>query len=349
MELSHQKRLQKRRIGGAYLFSISFVLVSFFIGISIGSVHIPLIDTVKIVTKIGFVSTDELQQFSSLLWSIRIPRVILTLMIGAALALAGSALQGLLQNPLADPYTLGVSSGASLGAVIVLFFNLQIPFLGMFTLPFMSFVTALLSLLFILFFAHVVLKRMTTESMILIGVITSAFLGALISLVIALSGDELRQIVNWLLGSVSMRGWSYVNIFLPFFIVGTILLLLCSKELNALLFGEEIAQSLGIKVGAYKVIILIASSILTGGAVAVSGTIGFVGLIVPHATRFLVGSDHRHLLPLAMLNGGAFLVIADLLSRVLIEPRELPIGVITSIIGGPVFAILLLKKYRQQA
>jgi iron complex transport system permease protein len=189
---------------------------------------------------------------------------------------------------------------------------------------------------------------MRVETIILTGMIFSSFLGAIISLMIALTGDELRQIIGWLLGSVSMRGWEYIKIILPFFVIGSIILIFNAKELNAMSFGEERAHHLGVNVQKRKLIILTAGSILTGAAVAVSGTIGFVGLVIPHLSRLLWGSDHRHLLPLSILTGSGFLILADLISRSIISPTELPIGVITALIGAPVFALILLQRRRME-
>lgn len=279
----------------------------------------------------------------NIVMEIRFPRVLLAMLVGASLALAGTAFQGLLKNPLADPYTLGVSSGAAVGAVFVLFFSITIPFLGVYTLPITSIITAFLTLLFVLLFARAVQKSMSAETIILVGIIFSAFLGSLISLMIALTGEELRQIIGWLLGSFSMRGWGYVQLIIPFFIVGTLFLIFNGKELNALAFGEETARHLGVNIRTRKIVILVGASLLTGAAVAVSGTIGFVGLVIPHLTRLLSGPDHRHLLPLSMMIGAGFLILTDLVARTVIAPTELPIGVITALIGGPVFGILLIR------
>lgn len=272
------------------------------------------------------------------------PRVVLAACVGASLALAGAAFQGLLKNPLADPYTLGISSGASVGAVATIFFGISLPFLGLFTLPIFSMVGAAVTIFLVMTFARLVDRTMKMETFILTGIIFSSFLGSCISLMVALTGEQLREIIGWLLGSVSNRGWSYVQMILPFIVIGTLLIWLCRRELNALVFGEEKAQYLGVHVKRSKYAVLAGGSILTGAAVAVSGTIGFVGLVVPHMVRIIVGADHRHLLPLAFINGASLLVICDLVSRTIISPTELPIGVITSFIGAPVFAYIFFKQ-----
>lgn len=319
--------------------------------ISIGTVSIPITTILTIISSEVLhlpIQGIEESMFTNIVMKVRLPRVLLAGLVGASLAIAGAAFQGLLRNPLADPFTLGVSSGASLGAVLVLFFNLSLPIIGIFTLPVLSILFSIFTIFIVLIFAKKVESTMKVETIILTGIIFSSFLGSLISLLIALTGDELRQIIGWLLGSVSMRGWDYIKIIIPFFVVGSIILVFSAKELNAMSFGEERAQHLGVNVARKKMIVLTAGSILTGAAVAVSGTIGFVGLVIPHLIRLLWGPDHRHLLPLAMITGAGFLILADLVSRTIISPTELPIGVITSIIGAPIFAILLLNRKRER-
>jgi iron complex transport system permease protein len=335
----------------AYIVAGTFLVFSILVGISTGTVSVPILTIIKIIAAkfFGFISLDSIDpMYSSIVMDIRLPRVILSGVVGASLAIAGAAFQGLLRNPLADPYTLGVSSGASVGAVLTLFFHLSIPFIGAFTLPLLSILFSFFTIFFVLSFARKIARSMKVETIILTGIIFSSFLGAIISLMIALTGDELRQIIGWLLGSVSMRGWEYIKIILPFFIFGSGILLFNAKELNAMSFGEERAHHIGVNVQKRKLIILTAGSILTGAAVAVSGTIGFVGLVIPHLSRLLWGPDHKHLLPLSILTGSGFLILADLLSRTIISPTELPIGVITALIGAPVFALILLQRKRME-
>ncbi|OIS63425.1 ABC transporter permease [Bacillus subtilis] len=342
-----QIRLRNNRFT-AYIIGFSFLAVSIILGISYGSLHIPIPAVFRVFWHQGFggsIGSDD-PMYSNIMMNIRLPRVVLAALVGAALSIAGAAFQGLLKNPLADPYTLGVSSGASVGAVVTLFFSLQLPGIGGFTLPVMSVAAALATIAAVLSFSRLVHTSMSVSTLILTGVIINSFLGAFISLIIALTGDNLLPIVHWLLGSVSMRGWSYVILFLPFFLLGTILLIINGRELNVMTYGEDKAKLLGVSVQKRKMMILIAGSLLTGSAVAVSGTIGFVGLVIPHITRLLWGTDHRHLLPLSALLGAGFLVLADLLSRTIIEPIELPIGIITSLAGAPVFALILIRQHR---
>lgn len=347
--------MQKAKINysRATRYSLFYIMLSFIfictviVGVSFGSVQIPIKHVITIFWSelTNSVIPEAINANNkNIIIDIRLPRVMLAAIVGASLAIAGAAFQGLLRNPLADPFTLGISSGASVGAVMTIFFNLSLPVIGLFTLPLLSISFAFMTMVVVIVFARLLDKSLRVETIILTGIIFSSFLGALISLMIALTGDELRQIIGWLLGSVSMRGWNYVLIILPFFIIGSLLLMMHANELNVMSFGEEHAQHIGVAVQRKKLIIMIAGSILTGAAVAVSGTIGFVGLVIPHFIRLLIGPNHRHLLPASILVGASFLIIADLFARTVISPAELPIGVITALIGAPVFAIILMRQ-----
>lgn len=323
----------------AYFIAFLLLISSAWFGVSIGSVHVPL----EVLW-----NPEGNEAAANILWKIRLPRVILAALVGASLSIAGAAFQGLFKNPLADPYTLGVSSGASVGAIVTIFFALTIPGVGIFSLPIFSMSGAFITMLLVMGFARMIDQSMKMETLILTGIIFSSFLGSLLSLMIALTGEELRQIIGWLMGSVSMRGWPYVKMVLPFVVIGTFILWSQRRELNVLIYGEERAQHLGVNVKRSKMLILAGSSILTGSAVAVSGTIGFVGLVVPHMTRMMWGPDHRHLLNLSFIHGAALLILCDLVARTIIKPAELPIGVITAFIGAPVFAFIFYKQRRSK-
>ncbi|MCT4479711.1 iron ABC transporter permease [Peribacillus frigoritolerans] len=334
----------------AYLIAFLILLFAMTVGISFGSVSVPIPVLLQIIGKEIFhlpISADPDVMLTNIVMNIRLPRVLLAGLVGASLAIAGAAFQGLLRNPLADPYTLGISSGASVGAVLTIFLNISLPFIGLYTLPALSILCSVLTMLCVLTFAKKMDRSMKVETIILTGIIFSSFLSAFISLMIALTGDELRQIIGWLMGSVSMRGWNYIAIILPFFIIGSLILIMNTSELNAMTFGEDRAKHLGVNVKRRKMWILIAGSTLTGAAVAVSGAIGFVGLVIPHFVRKIWGPDHKHLLPLSLLIGSGFLILADFVARTVIAPSELPIGVITSLIGAPAFALILLKRRRE--
>jgi len=277
-----------------YSLSSIFLVFAFCLAITVGAVPVPLKEMLQIFWGTLFGTQEELDaMLRTIVIDIRFPRVVLAALVGASLAIAGASFQGLLKNPLADPYTLGVSSGASVGAVATIFLGLTIPGLGSFTLPVVSILSALLTLILVLSFARFVEKSMKTETIILTGIVFSSFLGSILSLMIALTGEELRQIITWLLGSVSMRGWEYIRLIAPFFVIGSFLLMWNARELNAMAFGEERAHHLGVNVQLRKYVVLASGSLLTGAAVAVSGTIGFVGLVVPHMVRMAFGSESK--------------------------------------------------------
>ncbi|MGX6444271.1 FecCD family ABC transporter permease [Neobacillus sp. K501] len=336
------------KIGWLYLISGGLVLGTGLLGLFSSSVTVPVQTILHIIfEKVFHVSLlDEVAKNEEMIiWNIRLPRVLLAFCVGASLSLAGAAFQGLLRNPLADPYTIGVSSGASLGAVLVLFFQVTIVALGDFTLPIFAILGGLFTLLIVFALVRLSSKSLAIETIILAGIIVSAFISAFVSLLISLGDrDAMTQIIYWLYGSVAMRGWSYVQLIIPFMIIGSIILFYFQRELNALALGEDAADHIGVDVKKGKTFVLIGASLLTGAAVAVSGSIGFVGLVIPHLVRLVTGPNHRHVLPLSLLIGGAFLILADLLARTLIAPKELPIGVITALIGAPVFALLLIRE-----
>jgi iron complex transport system permease protein len=336
------------KIGWLYVLSGGLLLSISLLGLFYSSVTVPIPTILHIILdktlNMGWL-TDVAKNEEMIIWNIRLPRVLLAFCIGASLALAGAAFQGLLRNPLADPYTIGVSSGASLGAVMVLFFQLSIVGLGSFTLPVVAIIFGLISLFIVFGLVRLSSKSLAIETIILAGIIVSAFFGSIVSLIISLSDREsMTQIIYWLYGSVGMRGWSHIQLILPFMLIGSFILIYHYRELNALALGEDAADHIGVDVKKGKTFVLIGASLLTGAAVAVSGSIGFVGLVIPHLVRLVTGPNHRHVLPLSMLVGGAFLILADLMARTIIAPKELPIGVITALIGAPVFALLLIRE-----
>ncbi|WP_045522725.1 FecCD family ABC transporter permease [Neobacillus niacini] len=342
------RKFISNKIGWLYILSGGLLLGISLLGLFYSSVPVPVPTILHIILEktltMGWL--DEVAKNEEMIiWNIRLPRVLLAFCIGASLALAGAAFQGLLRNPLADPYTIGVSSGASLGAVLVLFFQVTIVGLGSFTLPVVAILFGLISLLIVFGLVRLSSKSLAIETIILAGIIVSAFIGSLVSLIISLSDREsMTQIIYWLYGSVGMRGWSHIQLILPFMLIGSFIVIYHYRELNALALGEDTADHIGVDVKKGKTFILIGASLLTGAAVAVSGSIGFVGLVIPHLVRLVTGPNHRHVLPLSMLIGGAFLILADLMSRTIIAPKELPIGVITALIGAPVFALLLIRE-----
>ncbi|MGQ9687226.1 MAG: FecCD family ABC transporter permease [Desulfobaccales bacterium] len=278
----------------------------------------------------------------AVIFHIRIARIVLAGLVGMGLSLAGAAFQGILLNPLAEPFTLGVAAGAAFGASLTLSLGLGGVFWGSVgLLPLMALVGAAAALALVLALGSMA-GGIQHGTLILAGVIVSAFLSSLISLVKFLYADSLSTIVFWIMGSLSARGWAHVLFALPYVVAGGLILLLYARELNLLTLGDASAQQLGLAVGRVRLILLLAASVITAGAVAVSGIIGFVGLIVPHLARLLVGPDHRRLLPAAALAGALLLIAADTLARVLLPyGQELPVGIITALLGGPFFCYLL--------
>ncbi len=316
------------------LFASILVLVSFVVALYTGPMHISVWKAVMDFSS-GTKSIDQL-----ILFDIRLPRALLALFIGATLGLAGAALQGLLRNPLAEPGIIGVSNCAALGAVIVFYFGWSS--VVWFALPLGGLLGALVSVVIIFALTG---KNNSTVTLILAGIAINAIGGALIALVLnfAPSPYAMQEIVFWLLGSVSNRSINHVLISLPFMIVGWLMILYCGRFLNALTLGEETAQSMGFDVGRLRWILVVGVAACVGAAVSVSGNIGFVGLVVPHLIRPLVGFEPRRLLLSSSLVGAALLLIADIAVQLISSGGEMKLGVITALIGGPFFLYLILK------
>ncbi|NIK25332.1 FecCD family ABC transporter permease [Paenibacillus lupini] len=277
---------------------------------------------------------------------VRLSRVLLGVLVGACLGLAGAGFQGVLRNPLADPYTLGVSSGSSVGAAFLILFGYQ-TLIGEWTIPVIAFVTGTLTLLGVFFLAR---SRgvMQIETLVLSGVIIQSFLGAFVSLMVSMSNDVVNQILFWLMGSLAMKNWADIYVVLPCLVIGLPLLIAYGQALNLFVLGERHAAHLGIRVERTKLIVLIGSTLLTAAAVSVSGVIGFVGLVVPHLIRLIVGPDYRLLIPLSAFGGGIFILWSDTIARVVLAPKEIPLGVVTALLGAPFFAYLLYRRKKGQ-
>lgn len=290
-----------------------------------------------------FPSRDWPETFETIVFQLRLPRVILAVLVGAALAISGVILQGLLRNPMADPYILGISSGAALGASVAILFGLGAHVLGIYTIPVMAFLGAS-GTAFVVYNLARVGNRVPMSTLLLAGIAVGSFLSALTSLAMVTSGQNLHQVIFWLMGGFAGRGWDHVRVLLPYVLIGITPIFLYARELNVMLLGEEPAQHLGVEVERLKQLMLGAATLVAASAVAFSGIIGFVGLIIPHAVRLLVGPDHRVLLPTSALIGAIFLAAADAVARVAAAPLEIPVGVITALCGGPFFIYLLRKK-----
>lgn len=305
--------------------------------VCVGSVTIPLEETIQVVWRaISRQPQPELTRVPIIL-TVRLPRVLCVALVGASLSLAGAAMQGLLKNPLADGSTLGVSSGASLGAVLAIIFGITLPQLPFAGTMVMAMIFAFLSMMIILSLAYKLDASLSTNTIILIGVIFSMFISSIMNLLITFAGDKVKSITFWTMGS--LQGTSYQNaavLLVCLTIFGSLLLSHCA-ELNAFAIGEDNARTIGVDIRKVKLLVLVCVSALIGVCVSIGGCIGFVGLVTPHMTRMIVGPNHRRLLPASMFAGAVFLLLADLVSRILLNPLELPIGVVTSFVGSLVF------------
>jgi len=278
----------------------------------------------------------------TIIWSIRMPRVILAALVGGALAVVGVTFQGFFKNSMADPFVIGVSSGAALGATLAMVSDVGLV-LGMVRTPLFAFFGAMMAT-WVVYMLGRVGSKIYAHTLLLAGIALSSFLSAVMSFLMVLNAQEMHKIFLWIMGSFANRNWGHVQAVAPLIITGVALLTVFAKDLNAMLFGDSTAQYLGIDTEKLKIILLVLASLTAAGAVAVCGTIGFVGLIIPHIVRMLVGPDHRILLPMSFLAGGIFMVITDTFARTFFAPREIPIGIITSLFGGPFFIYLLRKR-----
>jgi iron complex transport system permease protein len=286
---------------------------------------------------------DRPDYYNVIFWEVRIPRVLLAGLVGAALACAGTAMQAVFRNPMADPFIVGVSSGASLGAVIAGLSGIaSVAVIGSIMSPALAFVTALVTV-FVVYSLGNVRGKLYVDTLLLSGVAVAAFLGAVVSFLIYFRSQEYHRIIFWLLGSLSLASWTAVGVLAIAVSAGTVVVFLYSRDLNALLLGEETAHNLGSDPETVKTLMLVFAAVMTSAGVAFTGVIGFVGLIVPHMMRIVVGADHRILVPSATLTGAIFLIMADSLARTVIAPTELPVGIITALCGGPFFLYLLRR------
>jgi iron complex transport system permease protein len=313
-------------------------------GIALGTVAVAPADTVAILANrlLGWpVAQAWPETTETIVLELRLPRVLTALIVGFGLAVAGTTFQGLLRNPLADPYVLGTASGAALGAAIAVLVPVQVAFLGLGLVNLLAFVGALLAVGLVLRLAGGS-GRSTLTTMLLVGYAVGSLLAAGLTVAMYLSGQQLRQIFFYLLGSFAQADWQSLVAGLPLILVGSLVILARARSLNALLLGDDTASHLGIDVRRERAILLGLASLVTAAAVALAGLIGFVGLVVPHVVRLLVGPNARLVLPLSAVFGAAFLILADLVARI---PGEIPVGVVTAVIGAPVF-LILLRRFR---
>ena len=319
-------------------------------GISLGSSNISFGDTLKVLLeKIFNINTETEARIMVIVWNLRFPRAVLAFIIGGAMAASGAVFQSVLKNPLASPYILGVSSGASLGAGLIMLTGFAIPFISGFSLPISGFVFGLLTVFFVISFSSRLDKSMSNNTVILFGMVFSLFVNAILTTLTAVYREEMRNLIHWQMGSFSMKGWAYSGLMLPFLITGCAIIFRYAREMDILSFGEDEAQTLGVDALKTRKLLLACSSALTGAAVALCGAIGFVDLIAPHLSRRIVGSRHCYVLPMAFMIGGSLLVATDLVARTIVSPSELPVGAVTALIGGPFFAWVYFGKRKNHA
>lgn len=344
------------RKNGLFISVFFMILIGIIIlSSSIGPVNIPFKETIAIIfatlqsllpeslhilSGLDFVDRNEI-----VVVDIRLPRVIVGALVGAALGISGAIMQGLFRNPLVEPGYIGVSSGAAVSAVLVLYFGLTQ--YSIWILPAAAFLGALGAIFFVLIVWQIS-KRTSIATLLLVGLGVNLFLSAVMSVLIASapSEQELRSIVFWLQGGLEARTWEHVALIGPIILISIVLSVIFSRELNMMLLGDEQAKSSGVNVRRTRNILLTLAALMTGAGVAVSGTIGFVGLVVPHAIRLVFGPDHRFLLPASALGGAIFLVLADIVSRMMIQPVTVQVGVVSALIGAPVFLVLVLRSKR---
>ena len=337
-------------------FSISFPWRRFGIGLTVvvliavvagglGSVYIPPLSLVKILAdKVPFIDVANTwpDSWSTIIWQIRFPRVVLAGLVGAALAISGATYQGLFRNPLADPYLIGVASGAGLGATIVLLTSVPLFFEGVSVLPLAAFAGGLLAVSV----AYTIARQsggLPLTTLILAGVAIASLATAVTSLLMIRADPDVRPLLGWLLGGFIAASWKDVLTVLPYLAVGILVMMAYGRILNLFQLNQDEAKQLGVNVERTKLLLIAVASLTTAAAVSVSGLIGFVGLIAPHAVRLVWGHDNRFLLPMSMIVGAGFLILADLVARTIVSPSELPVGVVTAFCGAPFFLYLLRR------
>lgn len=326
-----------------------FLIFSIAVFATIGSANISILDTFKIIgSKVPILKkymdiSDISKSSISIIWSIRLPRVLLGVLVGASLSMAGAAFQGMFKNPMADPYVIGISSGAALGATFAIILKLSFALFRISAISIFAFIGALIAVFLVYNIARIK-NQVPVTTLLLAGVAVGQFFTAIMSFLMVIYNNDMAKIIYWTMGSLAGKGWDpIVTLAIPV-LVSMILINFFARDLNIMLTGEESAKSLGVNVEKTKVYILILGTFMTALVVSVSGIIGFVGLIIPHIVRLLIGPDHRILLPASALLGGIFMISADTIARMVISPIEIPVGIITALFGGPFFIYLLKKK-----
>lgn len=333
--------MRKRRVKhGLSLISLLIILLtSLYISITTGPIEMTLAEVIDALLRKG--STLNIK----VIWELRLPRAVMAVFVGAGLTVAGVGMQALFKNPMASPYILGLSSGAAFGAALAMVMGLAV-LPGNLGVPSMAFIFCFLTLMIVYSIArgH---GRVPVETLLLAGIAVGAFFSALVNLLTYLADDELAGIVYWMMGDLVQFGWTNVQTVMPLIAVGSAIIYYYARDLNAMMLGDNHALNLGIEVSRVRLYVLIASALVTAAAVSFVGIIGFVGLVIPHMVRLIVGPDHRILIPASILAGASFLVICDILSQIVLYPASLPIGILTALIGAPYFIYLLRRRRRE--
>jgi len=326
--------------------AVAILFCVFLLTLAVGSVNVPPVSVLRIVAHralgIGCVQ-DIPRAHMGIVWELRLPRTLLAFIVGAVLSVSGAIMQSVLRNPLASSFTLGVSSGASLGAAMVIFMGFSL--FANFALPVSGFAFGMITIVLVIAMAAKMDGRMENNTIILVGMVMSLFVNAITTLLMALSREYAQRLIFWQMGSFSMhmQGWHTVMILAPVALAGLVLALIYHRELDIMTFGEEQAQLLGVSLRQVKWKLLIISAAITGSAIAFVGIIGFVDLVAPHVVRRIFGARHRLIIPLAAIFGGGFMMICDLIARTIISPSELPVGVVSALVGAPFFAYVYFR------
>lgn len=331
------------------LLALAVLAASALVGLAVGPVGIPTMDVLRdMASRVPFldVSSPLTPTEQAVLWELRLPRIVLAGLVGGTLALCGAAYQGAFANPLADPYLLGVAAGAGLGATVAIVFAKGVELVGVPVLPLFAFAGGAAGVALAYGLGSSMGTGRSSTTLILAGVAVAAFLTAAQTFLQQSSSETLREVYDWILGRLTTVGWGDVRLVLPYLLVSAALILVHGRLLDVLGLGDEAAEALGVSASRTRLAVVAAVTLGTAAAVAVSGLIGFVGIIIPHAVRLVGARSHRALLPLSLAFGAAFLILCDMLARTVLAPAELPIGVVTAAIGAPCFALVLRRSRR---
>ncbi|SFR72568.1 FecCD family ABC transporter permease [Anaeromicropila populeti] len=346
--------MKKEKKGNQYIFPLVIILLfSVVCSASLGSANLTVLDSLKIIADRipvlkNLIKTEMIPEvYTRIVWDIRMPRILFAGLTGCGLSVVGAAFQGLFRNPLADPHILGVSSGAAAGATIAMLSGIGFTIMGFGVIGVFAFLGALLTVL-IVYRISCVGNKLPVVNILLTGTAISTMLSSLISLLMTFHHNQIEKVYLWTLGSFSAASWSKVVFLTIFVFVCTIVIFIFSKELDVILTGNETAESLGIDTAKIKKIIIVSASLLVAACVSVSGIIGFVGLVVPHCIRILSGPKHQKLIPLTGIGGAVFMIFCDTIARTAAAPSEIPVGVITAMLGTPYFIYLLQRNKRKQ-